>query len=281
MKAKMEPTRKPLRTIANQTARRRVVCLASILAIITISDSHAGKPKRKRRWASMGIAEQSGASAAGGWRGKESRQCWASNLRREHTISTIWQADVLWQFDMLMASARDGGAPFVGRGPRTRLWSALADGQLPTCPWCPPCNAHGRRKAAACCCSKDRSVSLTHKLTPVCAAKRDTVALTTNMIRLRTRATPKRSKQSWPRTTRANTRISASWPAGPMAPEAMRSPRPTFEKEFGYETRVLNLHTLEPNPSPRPSFAPPRTRELSSPPKSIRSVHWPGESAAS
>ena len=68
MKVKMEPTRKGFgQSLAENGDDERVVCLGlDISGSITISDFYAGKPERKKRWISMGIAEQSATSAAAG-----------------------------------------------------------------------------------------------------------------------------------------------------------------------------------------------------------------------
>ena len=68
MKAKMEPTRKGFgQSLAANGDDERIVCLGlDISGSITISDFYAGKPARKKRWISMGIAEQSATSAAAG-----------------------------------------------------------------------------------------------------------------------------------------------------------------------------------------------------------------------
>ena len=61
---------------------------------------------------------------------------------------------------------------------------------------------------------------------------------------------------------------------GPMVPEAMCAAY-TLNKEFGCETRVLNLHTLNPL-TPKRSCGRPRIPELSSPPNSnqIGALAW-------
>src|ERR1019366_8836143 len=68
MKVKMEPTRKGFgQSLAENGDDERVVCLGlDISGSIMISDFYAGKPDRKKRWISMGIAEQSATSAAAG-----------------------------------------------------------------------------------------------------------------------------------------------------------------------------------------------------------------------
>ena len=68
MRVKMEPTRKGFgQSLAQNGEDERVVCLGlDISGSITISDFYTSNPERKRRWISMGIAEQSATSAAAG-----------------------------------------------------------------------------------------------------------------------------------------------------------------------------------------------------------------------
>jgi len=65
----MEPTRKGFgQSLAENGDDERVVCLGlDISGSITIADFYAGKPERKKRWFSLGIAEQSATAAAVGW----------------------------------------------------------------------------------------------------------------------------------------------------------------------------------------------------------------------
>ncbi|HEX2599852.1 MAG TPA: 1-deoxy-D-xylulose-5-phosphate synthase N-terminal domain-containing protein, partial [Terriglobales bacterium] len=68
MQVKMEPTRMGFgQALADNGDDERVVCLGlDISGSITISQFYAGKPERKKRWLSMGIAEQSATSVAAG-----------------------------------------------------------------------------------------------------------------------------------------------------------------------------------------------------------------------
>src|SRR5207302_10444877 len=68
MKVKMEPTRMGFgQSLADNGDDERIVCLGlDISGSITISQFYANKPERKKRWISMGIAEQSATAAAAG-----------------------------------------------------------------------------------------------------------------------------------------------------------------------------------------------------------------------
>jgi transketolase len=68
MQGKMESRRKGFgQSLAENGDDERVVCLGlDISGSITISDFYAGKPEQKKRWLSVGIAEQSATSAAAG-----------------------------------------------------------------------------------------------------------------------------------------------------------------------------------------------------------------------
>ena len=90
MKVKMEPTRKGFgQSLQNNGDDERVVCLGlDISGSITISDFYSGKPERKDRWISMGIAEQSATAAAVDWRGKGS--CRSSGPTERSRRRAIW-----------------------------------------------------------------------------------------------------------------------------------------------------------------------------------------------
>ena len=64
-----------------------------------------------------------------------------------------------------------------------------------------------------------------------------------------------------------------------MVPEAMRAAR-ILKRDYGYETRVLNMHTLKPIDADAVIRAA-RETGVVSPPKNIRSALWPGASAPS
>jgi len=68
MKVQMKPTRVGFgQSLAENGNDERVVCLGlDISSSITISEFYANQPQRKKRWISMGIAEQSATSAAAG-----------------------------------------------------------------------------------------------------------------------------------------------------------------------------------------------------------------------
>jgi transketolase len=67
MAVEMKPTRKGFGEALRDTKNERVCALGSdISASICIDEFYKGKPERKNRWISMGIAEQSATSAAAG-----------------------------------------------------------------------------------------------------------------------------------------------------------------------------------------------------------------------
>ena len=69
-----------------------------------------------------------------------------------------------------------------------------------------------------------------------------------NVIRLRGEKPPTlstHSRRAWRRITRMNREDLSIIACGPMVPEAMRAAW-ILKQEFGYETRVVNLHTLKP-----------------------------------
>ncbi len=68
MKVEMDPTRKGLgRALDEYGGDERVVCIgADISDSITISDFYKNHPERKKRWISVGVAEQGGTTVAAG-----------------------------------------------------------------------------------------------------------------------------------------------------------------------------------------------------------------------
>jgi transketolase len=74
MKVQMKPTRLGFgQSLAANGDDPRIVCFGlDISGSITISEFYAGKPERKARWISMGIAEQSPPQPLPDWRKKGS-----------------------------------------------------------------------------------------------------------------------------------------------------------------------------------------------------------------
>jgi transketolase len=255
MQVKMEPTRKGFgKALAEDGCDERVVCLGmDISGSITIADFYAGKPERAKRWISMGIAEQSGTAAAAGL----AREGKLPVIGSYATFSAARNLDQLRvsicysNLNVLIAGAHAG----VSVGPDGATHQALEDLfavlGLPNMSVVVPCDAIETRKATHSLLfdhvgpkyvrfAREATPIVTQEATPFVFGK-------ANLIRLR--------EEKADFVEAFATRLAEKCPdegedlsiiaCGPMVPEAMRAAW-ILKKEFGYETRILNLHTLKP-----------------------------------
>ncbi len=255
MKVKMEPTRKGFgQSLAENGDDERVVCLGlDISGSITISDFYAGKPERKKRWLSMGIAEQSATSAAAGLarEGKSPVLGTYATFAAARNLDQIRTSVCYGNFNVLIAGAHGG----VSVGPDGATHQALEDlfamQGLPNMSVVVPCDAVETRKATNYLLLQHKGpkyIRFAREATPVVTTDATPFVFgQANVIRLRREA---------PNFLEAfETVLAADYKSehedlsivacGPMVPEAMRAVY-ILRKEFGYETRVLNLHTLKP-----------------------------------
>lgn len=255
MKVKMEPTRKGFgQSLAANGDDERVVCLGlDISGSITISDFYAGKPERKKRWVSMGIAEQSATAAAAGLarEGKLPVFGTYATFAAARNLDQIRTSVCYGNFNVLIAGAHGG----VSVGPDGATHQALEDlfamEGLPNMSVVVPCDAVETRKATDYLLLQHKGpkyIRFAREATPIVTGK-DTpfVFGQANVVRLR-RENPNflEAFETVLAASYANEHEDLSIIAcGPMVPEAMRAAY-ILKKEFGYETRVLNLHTLKP-----------------------------------
>jgi transketolase len=255
MKVKMEPTRKGFgQSLAENGKDERVVCLGlDISGSITISDFYAGKPERMKRWISMGIAEQSATSAAAGLakEGKLPVLGTYATFAAARNLDQIRTSVCYGNFNVLIAGAHGG----VSVGPDGATHQALEDlfamQGLPNMSVVVPCDIVETRKATDYLLLQHQGpkyIRFAREATPVVTdASAPFVFGKANVIRFRQE--------------RANfaeafeTKLASSYrgenedlsiiACGPMVPEAMRAAY-ILKKEFGWEARVLNVHTLKP-----------------------------------
>ncbi len=157
MKVKMEPTRKGFgQSLAENGEDERVVCLGlDISGSITISDFYAAKPERKRRWISMGIAEQSATSAAAGLakEGKLPVLGTYATFAAARNLDQIRTSVCYGNFNVLIAGAHGG----VSVGPDGATHQALEDlfamCGLPNMSVVVPCDVVETGKPPIICCS--------------------------------------------------------------------------------------------------------------------------------
>lgn len=255
MKVKMEPTRKGFgQSLAANGDDDRVVCLGlDISGSITISDFYTGKPERKRRWISMGIAEQSATSAAAGMarEGKLPVLGTYATFAAARNLDQIRTSVCYGNFNVMIAGAHGG----VSVGPDGATHQALEDvfamQGLPNMSVVVPCDVIETRKATDYLLLKHtgpKYIRFAREATPIVTNEQTPFVFgKANAIRLR-RESPnfldafETVLASSYRNEDEDLSIIA---CGPMVPEAMRAAY-ILKREFGYEARVLNLHTIKP-----------------------------------
>jgi len=261
MSVKMEPTRKGFgQALAAHGDDPRVVCLGlDISGSITIADFYAAKPDRARRWISMGIAEQSATAAAAGL----AREGKLPVLGSYATFSAARNLDQLRvsvcysQMNVLVAGAHAG----VSVGPDGATHQALEDlfaiMGLPNMVVVAPCDAVETRKATEYLLLRHvgpKYIRFAREATPVVTSESTPFVFgQANVIRLRAEGANSASGENFAAAFQtclahdyADEHEDLSILAcGPMVPEAMRAAW-ILKRDFGLETRVLNLHTLKP-----------------------------------
>lgn len=255
MKVAMEPTRKGLgQSLAENGGDERVVCLGlDISGSITISDFHAGKPERARRWFSMGIAEQSATSAAAGLarEGKLPVVGSYATFSAARNLDQIRVSVCYSNLNVLVVGAHAG----VSVGPDGATHQALEDlfamMGLPNMSVVVPCDIVEARKATTHMLLQHQGpkyLRFAREATPVVTTQETPFVFgKANRIRLRhasanfidafeTRLDEECNDEGEDLTIIA---------CGPEVPEAMRAAW-ILREEYGYIARVLNLHTLKP-----------------------------------
>ncbi len=255
MQVKMEPTRKGFgQSLAENGDDERVVCLGlDISGSITISDFYAGKPERKRRWISLGIAEQSATSAAAGLarEGKLPVMGTYATFAAARNLDQIRTSVCYGNFNVMIAGAHGG----VSVGPDGATHQALEDlfamQGLPNMSVVVPCDVIETRKATNYLLLQHKGpkyIRFAREATPIVTDEKTPFTFgKANVTRLR-REGPSflEAFETVLASTYKNENEDLSIVAcGPMVPEAMRAAY-ILQKEFGYETRVLNVHTLKP-----------------------------------
>ncbi len=255
MKVKMEPTRKGFgQSLAENGDDERVVCLGlDISGSITISDFYSGKPERKKRWISMGIAEQSATSAAAGLakEGKLPVLGTYATFAAARNLDQIRTSVCYGNFNVMIAGAHGG----VSVGPDGATHQALEDlfamQGLPNMSVVVPCDVEETRKATSYLLLQHEGpkyIRFAREATPVVTNEKTPFVFgKANVIRLRDEAAnfadafEIRLAEAY-ENEREDLSIIA---CGPMVPEAMRAAY-ILKCDYGYETRILNLHTLKP-----------------------------------
>ncbi len=255
MKADMKPTRLGFgQSLAANGGDERVVALGlDISGSITISEFYTSNPERKKRWLSMGIAEQSATAAAAGLarEGKLPVFGTYATFAAARNLDQVRTSICYGNFNVLVAGAHGG----VSVGPDGATHQALEDlfamEGLPNMVVCVPCDIVETRKATDHLLLKHvgpKYLRFAREATPIVTTdKTPFVFGKANVVRLR--------RESEKFIDAFETVLAADYDnehedlsiiaCGPMVPEAMRAAY-ILRQEFGYETRVINLHTLKP-----------------------------------
>jgi transketolase len=255
MKVKMDPTRKGFgRTLEELGGDERIVCLgADISGSITISQFYEKHPERKRRFLSMGIAEQSATGVAAGL-AKEGKLpvfgtygVFASGRNLDQLRTTVCYGN----FDVFIAGAHGG----VSVGPDGATHQALEElfqmCGLPNMHVEVPCDSVETRRA----CEHllfhlqgPKYVRFAREATPVVTTPQTPYKWgQANVIRYRGEQDDFMEAFQWKLSSgyRSESEDLAIIACGPEVPEAMRAAY-ILKEDFGLETRVIDMHTVKP-----------------------------------
>ncbi len=255
MQVTMEPTRKGFgRALADCGGDERVVCIGlDISGSITIADFYSGHPERASRWISMGIAEQSATAAAAGLarEGKLPVLGSYATFSAARNLDQIRVSICYSNLNVLIAGAHAG----VSVGPDGATHQALEDLfamlGLPHMSVVVPCDAMETRKATQHLLLEHvgpKYIRFAREATPIVTEESTPFVFgKANVIRLRgEKAEFVNAFETRLAEDCADEHEDFSIVAcGPMVPEAMRAAW-ILKRDFGYETRILNLHTLKP-----------------------------------
>ena len=255
MKVKMEPTRKGFgQALAEKGGDERVVCLGlDISGSITISDFYAGHPERKPRWLSMGIAEQSTTAVAAGLakEGKIPVLGTYATFAAARNLDQVRVSVCYNNLNVFIAGAHGG----VSVGPDGATHQALEDlfamCGLPNMSVVVPADSVETKKATAYMLLEHKGpkyVRFAREATPIISTEATPFVFgKANVIRFRGEcenfadAFETCLAEDYPNEHEDLTIVAC----GPMVPEAMRAAW-ILHHDYGYQTRILNMHTLKP-----------------------------------
>ncbi len=255
MTVTMKPTRMGFgESLAENGGDERVVCLGlDISGSITISEFYAKHPERKNRWLSMGIAEQSATAAAAGLarEGKLPVLGTYATFAAARNLDQVRVSVCYGNFNVMIAGAHGG----VSVGPDGATHQALEDlfamCGLPNMSVVVPCDSVETKKATDYLLLKHvgpKYIRFAREATPIVTRDDTPFAFgKANVIRLRNESDTylhafiTELGEDY-RNENEDLSIIA---CGPMVPEAMRAAW-ILKQEYGYETRVINMHTLKP-----------------------------------
>ena len=255
MDVQMEPTRKGFgQALAHHGDDERVVCLGlDISGSITLNDFYAGKPERKKRWISMGIAEQSATAAAAGLakEGKLPVFGTYATFAAARNLDQIRTSICYGNFNVLIAGAHGGVSVGADGATHQALEDLFAMCGLPNMSVVVPCDAIETRKATSYLLLQHfgpKYIRFAREATPIVSREETPFVFgKANVIRLRHIAD--KFADAFDTCLAANYKNESEdltiIACGPTVPEAMRAAY-ILRQEFGWETRVINMHTLKP-----------------------------------
>jgi transketolase len=255
MKVEMRPTRagfgEALRAAGDDP---RVCCLGlDISGSITINEFYAKNPERKERWLSMGIAEQSATSVAAGLarEGKLPVFGTYATFAAARNLDQIRVSVCYGNFNVMIAGAHGG----VSVGPDGATHQALEDCSammsLPNMTVVVPADAVETRKATTSLLFQHvgpKYIRFAREATPVLTTEESPFVVgKANVLRLRRETTMMVDgfDQCLADEYSDEGEDLSIIACGPMVPEAMRAAW-ILKNEYGYEARVINMHTLKP-----------------------------------
>lgn len=255
MKAIMEPTRFGFgRALAKSGDDKRVVCLGlDISESVQISKFYDGFPKRKSRWLSMGIAEQSATTVAGGLarEGKlpvlSTYGVFCSQRNADQMRTSICYGNL----NVMFGGAHGG----ISVGPDGATHQALEEisvvGILPNMCLVVPADSVETERLTEHLLFKVKGpkyIRFAREATPIISNKKTPLLLgKANVIRFRKEADNFIEAfetilgEKYRNEKETVTIISC----GPELTEAMRA-AVILKQEYKIETRVINLHTIKP-----------------------------------
>lgn len=255
MKTQMKSTRMGFgQSLAANGDDERVVCLGlDISGSITISEFYVNKPERRKRWLSMGIAEQSATAVAAGLAKEGKLPVFGTygTFAAARNLDQIRTSVCYGNFNVLIAGAHGG----VSVGPDGATHQALEDlfamCGLPNMSVVVPCDVVETRKATDYLLLEHKGpkyIRFAREATPIVTNEHTPFVFgLANVIRLRGEdANFADAFETILASNHENEHEDVTIIAcGPMVPEAMRAAW-ILKIDFGYETRVINLHTLKP-----------------------------------
>jgi transketolase len=255
MKAEMRPTRagfgEALRAAGDDP---RVCCLGlDISGSITINEFYAKNPERKKRWISLGIAEQSATSVAAGLarEGKLPVFGTYATFAAARNLDQIRVSVCYGNFNVMIAGAHGGVSVGADGATHQALEDCSAMMSLPNMTVVVPSDAAETRKATTSLLFHHvgpKYIRFAREATPIVTTEETPFVVgKANVLRLRRESAMMIDAfdQVLAEDYLTEDEDLSIIACGPMVPEAMRAAW-ILKNEFGYETRVINMHTLKP-----------------------------------